>query len=184
MTQVCKKPPGSPKLALRCCGPLDELLNPSLFKALCDPTRTAIVACLTMCARPCTVGEIAECCRVDLSVVSRHLTLLAAAGVLGCSKRGRTVWYSVRAVEVCERLRSLADAIEACQPGPCAPSPAGLAGGKRVRSASGSGLQSGLRSGSRFAAIPAQTQLSEAQGGGASAVSAASVTPRSTPRHS
>jgi glycoside/pentoside/hexuronide:cation symporter, GPH family len=29
----------TPKQAAKCCGPVDELLDPELFKSLCDPTR-------------------------------------------------------------------------------------------------------------------------------------------------
>lgn len=116
MTQMSKKRPATPKQAARCCGPLDDLLDPALFKALCDPTRATLVACLAKCGRPCSVSEVAECCSVDLSVVSRHLALMARAGVLESVKEGRTVHYRVRFHELAVVLRDLADAIEACCP--------------------------------------------------------------------
>lgn len=117
MTQVNKRrPPATPRQAVSCCGPLDALLDPTFFKALSDSTRLTLVACIAKCGRGCSVGEIAECCSVDLSVVSRHLALLARAGVLETNKEGRTVYYKVRYAELVRSLRDLASAIERCRP--------------------------------------------------------------------
>lgn len=117
MTQVRKKrPPATPRHAAACCRPIDDLLEPALFKALSDPTRLSLIACIAKCARGCSVGEVAECCSVDFSVVSRHLTLLARAGVLDATKQSRTVFYSVRYTELSRTLRALADAIDDCSP--------------------------------------------------------------------
>lgn len=119
MTQVKKTrrrspgPPATPLQAAACCRPVDGLLDPEFFKALCDPTRLWMLACLIKCTRPCSVGEIAACCDVDLSVVSRHLQVLARAGVLQATRKGREVFYAVRTAEICQRLRSLANAIDA-----------------------------------------------------------------------
>ena len=104
------------KQAAKCCSPVDELLDPELFKALCDPTRLKLLSCLAKCGRPCSVSEVAECCSVDLSVVSRHLSQLESAGVLESSKSGRTVSYAVCYDALCDTLRELANAIEACCP--------------------------------------------------------------------
>lgn len=117
MTQIRKKkPPSTPKQAAACCGPVDELLDPALFKAFSDPTRVSLLACIAKCGRGCSVGEVAECCSVDFSVVSRHLALLARSGVLESTKEGRTVFYRVRYTELVHSLRSLADALEDCCP--------------------------------------------------------------------
>lgn len=117
MTQVRKKkPPSTPKQAAACCGPVDKLLDPMLFKAFSDPTRVSLLACIAKCGRGCSVGEVAECCSVDFSVVSRHLALLARSGVLESTKEGRTVFYRVRYAELVHSLRSLADALEDCCP--------------------------------------------------------------------
>jgi ArsR family transcriptional regulator, arsenate/arsenite/antimonite-responsive transcriptional repressor len=121
MTQVNKRsrvrtpaPPASPKEAAACCSPIDALLDPHLFKALADPTRLSLLACIAKCARPCSVGEVAECCSVDLSVVSRHLSALEDAGILASSKRGRAVLYEVQYQHLAGSLRALADAFESC----------------------------------------------------------------------
>jgi ArsR family transcriptional regulator, arsenate/arsenite/antimonite-responsive transcriptional repressor len=116
MTQISKRRPETPKVASACCGPIDDLLDPELFKALCDPTRLSLIACVAKCGRGCSVGEIAECCSVDMSVVSRHLALLARAGVLEATKAGRSMEYRVRYQELSATLRSLADAIDECCP--------------------------------------------------------------------
>lgn len=116
MTQARKYQPDTPKRAAACCGPIDGLLDSELFKALCDPTRALLFACLAKCGRACSVGEVAECCSVDMSVVSRHLSMLERAGVLEVEKKGRTVFYRVRYDDLCRTLRSLADAIGECCP--------------------------------------------------------------------
>lgn len=117
MTQISKRrPPATPRQAAACCGPIDGLLNPVLFKALADPTRLNLIACIAKCGRGCSVGEVAECCSVDISVVSRHLALLARAGVLEAAKEGRVVFYRARYAELCTTLRALADAFEDCNP--------------------------------------------------------------------
>ncbi|MCC7389129.1 MAG: winged helix-turn-helix transcriptional regulator [Phycisphaerales bacterium] len=116
MTQVTKhagpKPPASPRHAARRRATVDKLLDPDLFKALADPTRLKLLACLIKCGRRCSVTEVAECCSVDFSVVARHLALLARAGILDAEKEGRTMWYAPRCPDLCARFRALADAIE------------------------------------------------------------------------
>ena len=96
MTQINKYRPTSPKQAARRAGRIDQALDVELFKALSDPTRVRLLACLAKCGRVCSVTEVAECCSVDFSVVSRHLAMLADAGVLESDKQGRTVFYQVR----------------------------------------------------------------------------------------
>ncbi len=128
MTQVSKSfpvrraAPRTPRQAAARSGPIDKSLDAEFFKALSDPTRLVLLACLAKCARPCSVGEVAECCSVDLSVVSRHLALLESAGVLEARKEGRTVFYSVKFREVTGMLRVLADALDqCCSGGVCEP---------------------------------------------------------------
>jgi ArsR family transcriptional regulator len=106
----------TPKQAAKCCGPVDELLDPELFKALSDPTRLRILACLAKCGRACSVTDIADCCSVDFSVVSRHLAILDRAGVVESRKEGRIVYYSVLYKQLAQILHGLANAIEGCCP--------------------------------------------------------------------
>lgn len=111
MASVCKKKPASPKQAFRRRSRLDRVLDASLFKALSDPTRLSLLACLVKCGRACSVTEVAECCSVDFSMVARHLGALARAGVLRSRKEGRTVWYEPTP-GLADRFREIADAIE------------------------------------------------------------------------
>ncbi len=113
MTQTCKIP-RSPKVAASLLAEIDQLLAVELFRALSDPTRNKLLACLAKCGRPCSVSEVAECCHVDLSVVSRHLSILAAAEILESYKEGRTVFYKVKFDSVTTVLRNLAQAFEDC----------------------------------------------------------------------
>ncbi|MFI4896914.1 MAG: ArsR/SmtB family transcription factor, partial [Phycisphaerales bacterium JB059] len=114
MAQTYKRPPRSPASAARRRAPLDRRLDPDLFKALGDPTRLLLLACLCKCARECTVSEVGECCDVDLSVVSRHLATLERAGALTARREGRTVFYAVRFDHLTHTLRALADALDDC----------------------------------------------------------------------
>lgn len=118
--------PASPRQAVRRRAAIDRCLDPDLFKALSDPTRLKLLACLIKCGRPCSVTEVAECCSVDFSVVARHLAHLAREGLLTVEKQGRTVWYAPCCPDLTRRLRDLADAIDewCCTDDTCcAPSP-------------------------------------------------------------
>jgi len=110
------KHPSTPKQAARRKSPIDSCLDPEFFKALGDPTRVGLLCCLAKCGRACGVSEMAACCEVDLSVVSRHLSLLARAGVVEPSKKGRAVEYRVRFADLAAKLRAAADAIDQCCP--------------------------------------------------------------------
>jgi len=104
-----------------CCGGLEKLLSPKLFKALADPSRIALLARVASCPAGCTVSEAAGCCAIDLSVVSRHLAQLREAGVLEATRRGKEVVYAVRGAALADVLRSLADAFSCCGAAPAAP---------------------------------------------------------------
>lgn len=106
----------NPEEASQCCGPVDDLLDVELFKSLGDPTRLRLLACLAKCGRACSVTELTDCCDVDLSVVSRHLSCLEKAGVLSAEKQGRTVLYSVRYRQLAESFRSLGKAFDRLRP--------------------------------------------------------------------
>ncbi|MBY0313694.1 MAG: metalloregulator ArsR/SmtB family transcription factor [Phycisphaerales bacterium] len=120
------RPPATPRQAARCCQPIDDLLDPELFKALSDPTRVKLLGCIAKCGRACTVGEVAECCSVDLSVVSRHLRQLEQAGVLESQKDGRSVSYIVRYAHIAQTMRDLARAIDDCRPRGDGANPSGV----------------------------------------------------------
>ena len=99
------------------CGPgLIRCLPPELFKSLSDPNRVAILARVAEHAGEMSVGEVASCCAIDLSVVSRHLRTLRESGILAAEKRGKQVFYRARFTELISLLRNLADALEQCCP--------------------------------------------------------------------
>ena len=100
---------------MACCD-LESELSVELFKALSEPNRAAILGTLATTGGQRTVGEIAECCTVDLSVVSRHLAVLRDAGILEAQKRGREVRYRLLVKPLADYLRRLADSLEACCP--------------------------------------------------------------------
>jgi len=87
-----------------------------MLKALAEPTRARLLSCLLKCGRPCSVTEVAACCAIDFSMVSRHLSLMARAGLLESEKRGRTVWYSADGPALAEWFRGLADSIDELAP--------------------------------------------------------------------
>jgi ArsR family transcriptional regulator len=105
-----------------CCTNLTDFLAPDLFKALSDPNRVILLSRLAQSGAEQTVSQVATCCSVDLSVVSRHLKTLKDAGIVACEKRGKEVFYRVRIDELVGLLRGLADALESCCPdGRCPP---------------------------------------------------------------
>ena len=99
-----------------CCQLLDSLLSPQVFRALGDESRVEIFAWLARRREPASVSEVATCCPVDLSVVSRHLGVLRDAGLVEAHKEGRKVLYRLRFQHLSKLLRQLADAIDACCP--------------------------------------------------------------------
>jgi ArsR family transcriptional regulator len=115
MTQMRKRETQR-RNAAGCCADIGELMQPSFFKALSDPNRIAILARLATSCSACTVSEIADCCPVNVSVVSRHLAMLRDAGILAARKEGKQVYYSVRYAALADSLRQIADGIEACCP--------------------------------------------------------------------
>lgn len=102
----------------RCAPGFDWKASADLFRALSEPNRLAILARLAGCCGGLPMAQVASCCPVDLSVVSRHLQVLRAAGIVEADRRGRFVVYRVRTRELVAALRGLALAIESCCPDP------------------------------------------------------------------
>lgn len=97
-------------------GVLSAQLDSEFFKALADSSRLSLLMTLARGEREQTVTQIAECCPLSLSVVSRHLKILKDCGILAMNKRGKEVYYTVRTREVAQQLRALANALEKCCP--------------------------------------------------------------------
>ena len=65
--------------------PLDQV-----FSALADPTRRAILAMLL--EDDMAVTDVAEPFSMSLAAISKHLAVLAEAGLITQEKRGRVKW--------------------------------------------------------------------------------------------
>lgn len=62
----------------------------TIFAALADPTRRAILAMLL--EDDMAVTDVAEPFAMSLAAISKHLGVLAAAGLVSQEKRGRVKW--------------------------------------------------------------------------------------------
>jgi ArsR family transcriptional regulator len=68
----------------------------AIVKAMASSSRLAIVEELSRKSR--AVGELAEILELDISTVSRHLTVLRNAGIVSSVRQGISIVYSLRAV--------------------------------------------------------------------------------------
>ena len=66
-----------------------------VIKAMAHPTRLFIVDELSRVAEKC-VCELTEMIGADMSTVSKHLSILKAAGIIVDEKRGSMVFYRLR----------------------------------------------------------------------------------------
>ena len=101
----------------------------TVFEALADPTRRAIVDRLVD-GGPATATELARAFPVTRQAVSRHLVVLRRAGLVRASKHGRDVrfglqpdafdeaadWMAARAARWDRRLEALRDLVERDDP--------------------------------------------------------------------
>ena len=62
----------------------------TVFAALADPTRRAILAMLL--EDDMAVTEVAEPFQMSLAAISKHLGILAEARLISREKRGRVIW--------------------------------------------------------------------------------------------
>ncbi|WP_170439906.1 ArsR/SmtB family transcription factor [Ruegeria arenilitoris] len=62
----------------------------TVFAALADPTRRAILAMLL--EDDMAVTDVAEPFDMSLAAISKHLTILTRAGLISQEKRGRVKW--------------------------------------------------------------------------------------------
>ena len=77
------------------------------FKMLGEPMRLKILQ--AVCGSPRTVTDIVAATGATQANVSKHLALLAAAGILQREKDGQCVYYSIKdrlAVKMCELVRA------------------------------------------------------------------------------
>jgi len=77
------------------------------FKMLGEPMRLKILQ--AVCREPRTVNDIVAATGATQANVSKHLALLAAAGILKREKDGQCVYYGVKdrlAIKMCELVRA------------------------------------------------------------------------------
>ena len=77
------------------------------FKMLGEPMRLKILQ--AVCRGPRTVNDIVAAAGSTQANVSKHLALLAAAGILQREKNGQCVYYGVKdqlAIKLCELVRA------------------------------------------------------------------------------
>ena len=65
-----------------------------IIKAMAHPTRLFIVDELSKRER--CVADLTDLIGADTSTVSKHLSILKAAGIVADDKRGLQVWYSLK----------------------------------------------------------------------------------------
>jgi DNA-binding transcriptional ArsR family regulator len=87
---------------------LDELERTALqFRLLGEPMRLKILE--AVCDRPRAVNDIVAAVGATQANVSKHLSLLAAAGLLTREKRGQSVYYGMKdplILKVCTLMHS------------------------------------------------------------------------------
>lgn len=69
-------------------------LQAKILKALAHPTRLLIVD--KLCKNEHCVCELTGMIGADTSTVSKHLSVLKDAGIVGVEKRGTNVYYSLK----------------------------------------------------------------------------------------
>ena len=77
----------------------------TIFKALNDPTRRAILELLQQ--KDMTAGEIADQFHISFPSISHHLDLLKQANLVTSEKEGQFVYYSLNTTVVDEILKWL-----------------------------------------------------------------------------
>ena len=70
-----------------CSVALERYLDPTIFRALADPKRLALLARLAQTAGPLSVTELASQCGIHLSGVSRHLRMLHGAELIRADRQ-------------------------------------------------------------------------------------------------
>ncbi|HUB87566.1 MAG TPA: metalloregulator ArsR/SmtB family transcription factor [Verrucomicrobiae bacterium] len=97
----------SNKKTLRALKPEELERIAARFKVLGEPMRLKILQ--AVCKSPRTVGDIVAAAGSTQANVSKHLALLAVAGILEKKRDGQCVYYGLKdklAVKMCELVRA------------------------------------------------------------------------------
>ncbi len=79
----------------------------SIFKLLSDPSRVRILSLLRR-RKSLSVGSIAKLLRMEISLVSHHLSTLKIPGFVKPRKEGKQVFYSIEddcIIDILQRAR-------------------------------------------------------------------------------
>ena len=82
-----------------------------VVKAMAHPTRMFIVDELARAGERC-VCELTEMVGVDISTVSKHLSVLKNAGIIADQKRGSQVYYRLRVPCILDFFRCIESVLE------------------------------------------------------------------------
>lgn len=99
---------------------LVEALDSRMFKALTDPTRTQILKFLMMNGR-CDISTIAANLPQDRSVISRHLNMMAEAGLLVAEKETRHRFYTINCENLLHEFEGIVADLKTCIAECCPP---------------------------------------------------------------
>jgi DNA-binding transcriptional ArsR family regulator len=95
-------------------------LDSDLLKALSEPVRVEIIKIL-IAGGTLDVGQIAEHLPQDRTVISRHVKVLANAGLVYVEKRGRHRYCTLQPNAFIERMQAILtsteNAVRVCCPG-------------------------------------------------------------------
>lgn len=93
----------------------------SIFKALSDPTRRAVLQHLQ--SGPIGAGELADMFDVSKPTMSAHFAVLLAANLIEAEKQGRTITYRLKLSVLEDALLSFAQTfgLQVSRPAPHAP---------------------------------------------------------------
>jgi DNA-binding transcriptional ArsR family regulator len=92
---------------------LVKALDSKMFKALTDPTRTLILKYLLLNGRS-DISTIAEYLPQDRSVISRHLNMMAEAGLLVAKKETRHRFYILKGEAFLHEFETIVKNIRIC----------------------------------------------------------------------
>jgi len=104
-------------------GVLDDLvkaLDSKMFKALTDPTRTQIIKFLLLNGRS-DISTVADHLPQDRSVISRHLNMLAEAGLLVAEKETRHRYYMINCETFLNEFETVVKNLKTCIAECCPP---------------------------------------------------------------
>ncbi len=95
---------------------IDDLvtaLDSKLFKALSEPVRAQILKFLMLNGRA-DISTIARNLPQDRSVISRHLSMMAEAGILTAEKETRHMFYMINGSTFLTEFESIVENIRKC----------------------------------------------------------------------